>query len=183
MLTIQANTIVDDTQTLAKAQAEIVRLKSLLTHTLKQLEGLDGQSGEVLFNKLLAENEQLRQENKTLKRALKMDGGHSHHGESAHPLSAVREEEESVSTNDERDPSRRRRPQKQSQKRGSLDSLLKDPPAGAGRRGAENNSSSSRSDGSIRRSQSNGNSLHSLINFSYFDLPNKTGATGEIDTL
>ena len=70
MLTVQANTIVDDKHTLAKAQAEIQRLKGLLSKALKQVESNEDGSEKVGFAKLMAENEKLKQENKSLRSAV-----------------------------------------------------------------------------------------------------------------
>ena len=52
MLTVHANTIVDDKQSVAKAQVEIARLKALLSHALKQLES-DGHDKHKLFLRIV----------------------------------------------------------------------------------------------------------------------------------
>lgn len=70
MLTVQANTIVDDKHTLAKAQDEIQRLKGLLSKALKQVESNENGGEKIGFAKLMAENEKLKQENKSLRNAL-----------------------------------------------------------------------------------------------------------------
>ncbi len=80
-ITVKANTVVDDKITLAKAQAEISRLKSLLAHTMKQLQardrGLNGGGGDgddgraqsaTDIEKIIQENEELRRENDSLRR-------------------------------------------------------------------------------------------------------------------
>jgi hypothetical protein len=85
MLTIRANTLVDDNLVLVKANAEIARLKSLLINALKQttLAGntVDDGSGSKGNNtvkaqvneieKILKENEDLKKENKALKLMIK----------------------------------------------------------------------------------------------------------------
>lgn len=78
-LTVKSNTVIDDKLTLAKAQAEITRLKSLLSHALKQIESRgtagagDGSSSEEKnasrFETLALENEKLRKENEELRRS------------------------------------------------------------------------------------------------------------------
>lgn len=73
-LTVKANTVVDDKITLAKAQAEIARLKALLTHTMKQLHtknsgGGDGSDHNYDIERIMEENELLRKENEMLRRS------------------------------------------------------------------------------------------------------------------
>lgn len=81
---VKANTVIDDKLTLAKAQAEISRLKALLSHALKQLEeekerrpslmtlsNRDGASFNPEVEELLQENERLREENDQLRRGKK----------------------------------------------------------------------------------------------------------------
>lgn len=69
-ITVKANTIVDDKYTLAKAQAEITRLKSLLGHALRQLEEKSGGLTPSVkeLDQLVLENERLKRENESLKR-------------------------------------------------------------------------------------------------------------------
>jgi hypothetical protein len=77
-LSVKANTVVDDKVTLAKAQAEIVRLKALLSHALKQLEEKTSSGGELSsadMVELAEENDRLKEENASLKRALKTQNG------------------------------------------------------------------------------------------------------------
>lgn len=83
---VRANTVIDDKLTLAKAQAEIARLKALLSHALKQLEEekrerrpslatmslLDGSSITPDMEELLNDNEALRRENEALRRGQKV---------------------------------------------------------------------------------------------------------------
>ncbi len=74
-VTVKANTVVDDKVTLAKAQAEITRLKALLGHALKQLEEKsNGLGSSALLNmdmlQLSEDNEKLRRENQSLKKLL-----------------------------------------------------------------------------------------------------------------
>eukprot|EP01033_Poteriospumella_lacustris_P006432 gene6432-4629_t len=81
---VKANTVIDDKLTLAKAQAEISRLKALLSHALKQLEeekerrpslmtlsNRDGASFNPEVEELLQENERLRDENDALRQGKK----------------------------------------------------------------------------------------------------------------
>lgn len=81
---VKANTVIDDKLTLAKAQAEISRLKALLSHALKQLEeekerrpslmtlsNRDGASFNPEVEELLQENERLREENESLRHGKK----------------------------------------------------------------------------------------------------------------
>eukprot|EP00981_Chlorochromonas_danica_P006143 scaffold1290_cov248-Ochromonas_danica.AAC.28 len=76
-LSVKANTLVDDKVTLAKAQAEITRLKALLSHAMKQIEEKNGggDSSNLInaseFERLVVENDKLKQENITLKRLAK----------------------------------------------------------------------------------------------------------------
>lgn len=84
-LIVKANTVIDDKVTLAKAQAEIGRLKVLLSHALKQLEekttltqnngvyaggGGGGNSGNnpAEFEQLVLENDELKRQNDSLRR-------------------------------------------------------------------------------------------------------------------
>jgi regulator of replication initiation timing len=74
-ITVKANTVVDDKVTLAKAQAEITRLKALLGHALKQLEEKSSSLGLTARNidmlELSEENERLKRENQSLKKLMK----------------------------------------------------------------------------------------------------------------
>jgi hypothetical protein len=78
-VTVKANTVVDDKVTLAKAQAEITRLKALLGHALKQIEekafaannGALGGTLNLDMLHLTEENENLKRENGSLKKLLK----------------------------------------------------------------------------------------------------------------
>ena len=96
-VTVKANTVVDDKITLAKAQAEITRLKALLSHALKQLEEKSSSSGlgntaTTLENlQISEENERLKRENQSLKKLLKsstaLKGIPSSNGRSVSPSS------------------------------------------------------------------------------------------------
>lgn len=82
MLTVKANTLVDDKVMLAKAQSEITRLKALLSHALKQLEQKtsvgDNASYAEEVERLAAENDALRRENKSMRNAMHSNGGNMH---------------------------------------------------------------------------------------------------------
>eukprot|EP01031_Cornospumella_fuschlensis_P034132 gene34132-41315_t len=71
-LSVRANTMVDDKLTLAKAQNEVARLKALLSHAMKQLAERDGGSGGGAggedYERLVVENDKLKQENASLRR-------------------------------------------------------------------------------------------------------------------
>ena len=96
MLSVKANTLVDDKVLLAKANAEISRLKALLTHALKQLEqkasSENSNGGEI--ERLLNENEDLRRENASLLKRMHAD---SHTSLASHSNSVS-------STNEGREP-------------------------------------------------------------------------------
>jgi hypothetical protein len=72
-ITVKANTVVDDKVTLAKAQAEIHRLKALLARTMKQLDlkntgGVSSDGDDCApIDRILHDNEELRRENDSLR--------------------------------------------------------------------------------------------------------------------
>jgi hypothetical protein len=78
---VKANTVIDDKLTLAKAQAEISRLKALLSHALMQLEeekerkpsfsNRDTNNFNPDFEELMMENDRLRAENEQLRHGKK----------------------------------------------------------------------------------------------------------------
>lgn len=190
MLTVQANTIVDDKQTLVKAQAEILRLKALLSKALKQLEiGGENGEGEVGFTKLIAENDKLKEENKSLKSSLKklqkqlLQPDARPDVTRAYSLGALREDEEAESSGEEALALRGRSGQQQHPNAKSRRSS-----AGNGhkhrRQIAESQSSgeiavnrSGESLGNPRTTKATSSSLHSLVSFSYFEQPFHKAAT------
>eukprot|EP01038_Epipyxis_sp_PR26KG_P009086 gene9086-12254_t len=86
MLTVKANSIVDDKQVLIRAENEISRLKSLLTHALKQketpnedmLRRANGMS-DIDISNIIKENENLKKEIKALKLILKSKAATEQH--------------------------------------------------------------------------------------------------------
>jgi hypothetical protein len=72
MLSVKANTVVDDKFLLTKAHGEITRLKTLLAHALKQLDQKgkgDGGADAMELMRLQEENDILRRDNAQLKKA------------------------------------------------------------------------------------------------------------------
>ena len=92
MLSVKANTVVDDKQTLIRAQTEIARLKGLLAQALKQLQSVNPgikssediaamsdftSSGRKGLDQLMQENETLKQENRSLQSMLHHQGSNN----------------------------------------------------------------------------------------------------------
>lgn len=66
MLSVKANTVVDDKALLAKAQAEITRLKAMLTSDKMSEQRVSREKVEEEIERILSENEGLRKENEKL---------------------------------------------------------------------------------------------------------------------
>jgi hypothetical protein len=202
MLTVQANTIVDDKHTLAKAQAEIQRLKGLLSRALKQVESHEDGGEKVGFAKLMAENEKLKQENKSLRIALAQfqqqqstSRRNQSGGKRFSALGVLLEEDdlelsgEDYSHHKSEAGSQLSRHQSNSKKKHTGTRNLHRASAEANSSSADNaytthHSSSSSldrsSDSSGHRSlKAASSSLHSLVTFSYFDQPQNKGTSSQ----
>ena len=206
MLTVQANTIVDDKHTLAKAQAEIQRLKGLLSRALKQVESHEDGGEKVGFAKLMAENEKLKQENKSLRIALAQfqqqkstsvpSGGRNQSGGKRFSALGVLLEEDDLELSGE-DYSQHKseagsqlsRHQSNSKKKHTgmrnLHRAFPEANSSSADKAYTTHHSSSSSldrsnDSSGHRSlKAASSSLHSLVTFSYFDQPQNKGTSSQ----